>query len=87
MQIGCRVLFLIIRTDAPFDVEIFVSGFASRSSGPGFNNTRAGRAFLRLARGDTFTFFVRELDYITLERRLCRATKAPSCGRPQSAYH
>ncbi|KIP02298.1 hypothetical protein PHLGIDRAFT_112197 [Phlebiopsis gigantea 11061_1 CR5-6] len=33
----------------PFDVELFVSGFASRSSGPGFG-TRTGRAFLRLAK-------------------------------------
>lgn len=36
--------------DAPFDVEVFVSGFASRYNGPGFN-TRASRAFLKLARG------------------------------------
>lgn len=36
---------------APFDVELFVSGFASRSSGPGFG-TRAGRAFLRLAKSE-----------------------------------
>ncbi|KAH9943840.1 hypothetical protein B0H21DRAFT_877648 [Amylocystis lapponica] len=33
-----------------FDVEVFVSGFASRSSGLGFG-TRSGRAFLRLAKG------------------------------------
>lgn len=37
--------------DAPFDIEIFVSGFASRSSGPGFNS-RAAKAFLRLAKGE-----------------------------------
>ncbi|PCH44442.1 hypothetical protein WOLCODRAFT_139016 [Wolfiporia cocos MD-104 SS10] len=35
--------------DTPFDVEVFVSGFASKSSGPGFN-TRPGRAFLRVAK-------------------------------------
>ncbi|KAH8104041.1 hypothetical protein BXZ70DRAFT_679687 [Cristinia sonorae] len=35
--------------DAPFDIEVFVSGYASRFSGPGFG-TRSGRAFLRLAK-------------------------------------
>ncbi|KAL6307238.1 hypothetical protein BKA93DRAFT_95384 [Sparassis latifolia] len=34
----------------PFDVEVFVSGFASRSSGLGFGS-RSGRAFLRIAKG------------------------------------
>lgn len=34
---------------APFDVELFVSGFATRSSGAGFG-TRTGKAFLRLAK-------------------------------------
>ncbi|CAL1715185.1 unnamed protein product [Somion occarium] len=36
-------------TEAPFDVEVFVSGFSSRVSGPGFG-TRAGKTFLRLAK-------------------------------------
>lgn len=35
--------------DAPFDIEVFVTGYASRSSGPGFG-TRGGKAFIRLAR-------------------------------------
>ncbi|CCM02585.1 uncharacterized protein FIBRA_04688 [Fibroporia radiculosa] len=35
--------------DAPFDVEVFVSGFASRSNGLGFG-TRSGKAFLKLAK-------------------------------------
>ncbi|GJE91308.1 hypothetical protein PsYK624_074570 [Phanerochaete sordida] len=34
---------------APFDVELFVSGFATRASGIGFT-TRTGKAFLRLAK-------------------------------------
>ncbi|KAH9933390.1 uncharacterized protein B0H18DRAFT_1083048 [Fomitopsis serialis] len=34
--------------EAPFDVEVFMSGFASKSSGAGFN-TRSGRAFLKIA--------------------------------------
>ncbi|KAK7687769.1 hypothetical protein QCA50_008988 [Cerrena zonata] len=35
--------------DAQFDIEVFVSGFSSRVSGPGFG-TRAGKTFLRLAK-------------------------------------
>ncbi|KAH9893538.1 hypothetical protein C8Q73DRAFT_697378 [Cubamyces lactineus] len=35
--------------DAPFDVDVFVSGYACKLTGVGFN-TRAGRAFLRLAK-------------------------------------
>ncbi|TFK88425.1 hypothetical protein K466DRAFT_575361 [Polyporus arcularius HHB13444] len=35
--------------DAPFDVDVFVSGYAYKLTGVGFN-TRAGRAFLRLAK-------------------------------------
>ncbi|KAI9067975.1 hypothetical protein FKP32DRAFT_1588164 [Trametes sanguinea] len=35
--------------DAPFDVDVFVSGYACKITGVGFN-TRAGRAFLRLAK-------------------------------------
>lgn len=38
-------------TEAPFDVEVFVSGFSSRVSGPGFG-TRAGKTFLRLAKSN-----------------------------------
>ncbi|TFY64639.1 hypothetical protein EVJ58_g2497 [Rhodofomes roseus] len=34
--------------EAPFDVEVFISGFASRTSGAGFS-TRSGRAFLKIA--------------------------------------
>lgn len=40
--------------NAPFDVELYVSGFASRSSGPGFG-TRAGKAFLRIAKSELFS--------------------------------
>lgn len=36
------------RQEAPFDVEVFVSGFAYKTSGTGFN-TRSGRAFLKIA--------------------------------------
>ena len=39
---------LPVHQEAPFDVEVFVSGFASKTSGTGFN-TRSGRAFLRIA--------------------------------------
>ncbi|KAI0917865.1 hypothetical protein AcV5_002696 [Taiwanofungus camphoratus] len=35
--------------DSPFDIEVFVSGFASRSSALGFG-TRSGKAFLKLAK-------------------------------------
>ena len=35
--------------DTPFDVDVFVSGYAYKLTGVGFN-TRAGRAFLRLAK-------------------------------------
>ncbi|KAI0766663.1 hypothetical protein BD413DRAFT_664876 [Trametes elegans] len=35
--------------DAPFDVDVFVSGYAYKLTGIGFN-TRAGRTFLRLAK-------------------------------------
>ncbi|KAI0642090.1 hypothetical protein C8Q79DRAFT_918503 [Trametes meyenii] len=35
--------------DVPFDVDVFVSGYACKLTGVGFN-TRAGRAFLRLAK-------------------------------------
>ncbi|KAM5544170.1 hypothetical protein V8D89_001830 [Ganoderma adspersum] len=35
--------------DTPFDVDVFVSGYASKLTGVGFN-TRAGRTFLRLAK-------------------------------------
>ncbi|KAI8985542.1 hypothetical protein BD414DRAFT_529339 [Trametes punicea] len=35
--------------DAPFDIDVFVSGYACKLTGVGFN-TRAGRAFLRLAK-------------------------------------
>ncbi|KAI0369116.1 hypothetical protein BV20DRAFT_997309 [Pilatotrama ljubarskyi] len=35
--------------DIPFDVDVFVSGYACKLTGVGFN-TRAGRAFLRLAK-------------------------------------
>ncbi|CDO69656.1 hypothetical protein BN946_scf184851.g44 [Trametes cinnabarina] len=35
--------------DAPFDVDVFVSGYACKITGVGFN-TRAGKAFLRLAK-------------------------------------
>ncbi|KAI0832003.1 hypothetical protein BC628DRAFT_1407544 [Trametes gibbosa] len=35
--------------DTPFDVDVFVSGYACKLTGVGFN-TRAGRAFLRLAK-------------------------------------
>ena len=37
------------RLDTPFDVDLFVSGYAYKLTGVGFN-TRAGRAFLRLAK-------------------------------------
>ena len=37
------------RLDTPFDVDVFVSGYAYKLTGVGFN-TRAGRAFLRLAK-------------------------------------
>ncbi|EKM50548.1 uncharacterized protein PHACADRAFT_263887 [Phanerochaete carnosa HHB-10118-sp] len=39
-----------VQDTAPFDVELFVSGFATRSSGAGFA-TRTGKAFLRIAKG------------------------------------
>ncbi|KAI0331653.1 hypothetical protein GY45DRAFT_1322007 [Cubamyces sp. BRFM 1775] len=35
--------------DAPFDIDVFVSGYACKLTGVGFN-TRAGRTFLRLAK-------------------------------------
>ncbi|PIL25177.1 hypothetical protein GSI_13066 [Ganoderma sinense ZZ0214-1] len=35
--------------DTPFDIDVFVSGYASKLTGVGFN-TRAGRTFLRLAK-------------------------------------
>ncbi|KAI0630600.1 hypothetical protein C8Q77DRAFT_1160159 [Trametes polyzona] len=35
--------------DTPFDVDVFVSGYACKLTGVGFN-TRAGRTFLRLAK-------------------------------------
>ncbi|TBU47533.1 hypothetical protein BD309DRAFT_988005 [Dichomitus squalens] len=37
------------RVDAPFDVDVFVSGYACKLTGIGFT-TRAGRTFLRLAK-------------------------------------
>ena len=44
--------------DTPFDVDVFVSGFASRLTGVGFN-TRAGKAFLRLAKSAFSLFALR----------------------------
>ncbi|KAI0077768.1 hypothetical protein K474DRAFT_1684169 [Panus rudis PR-1116 ss-1] len=41
--------------DAPFDVDVFVSGFASKLSGPGFG-TRAGKTFLRLAKSTSTNY-------------------------------
>lgn len=34
---------------AEFNIEVFVSGYASKFSGPGFG-TRSGKAFLRIAK-------------------------------------
>lgn len=41
----------VAEDSSPFNVELFVSGYASRSSGPGFG-TRAGRTFLRIAKSE-----------------------------------
>ncbi|KZT09836.1 uncharacterized protein LAESUDRAFT_796156 [Laetiporus sulphureus 93-53] len=44
----CWILTAREFTDAPFEIEVYISGYASRASGPGFN-TRSGRAFLKVA--------------------------------------
>lgn len=38
-----------VRADAQFDIDVFVSGYTCKLTGVGFN-TKAGRAFLRLAK-------------------------------------
>ena len=53
----------------PFNIELYVSGFASRTSGQGFGS-RAGKAFLRLAKSKSYVHLLIDSALTVIEQAM-----------------